>query len=328
MSQFENLAVVILAAGLGTRMKSEFPKVLHEAAGRPLVEHVIRAAQRLKPEKIIVVIGHGANLMRQRLAHTGVEFVEQKQQLGTGHALLQCQESLEGFKGQVMVLNGDGPLLRFESLKAFAGSQADDTGMSLMICEVENPFGLGRIIRLNDGSVSKIVEEKDASPQEKAMKEVNPGIYLFNSQVFKLAQKLNNQNAAGEYYITDLVDIYIKAGFKVNPFKIADEREVLGVNNRKQLAEIETILRWRIRDQWLLSGVTMIDPASVYIDDEVVLEPDTIIHPNVHLKGKTVIHRGVTIPPNVIIDNSSINTDRLITPFSVIKDLGPEESKA
>jgi len=313
------LAVIILAAGLGTRMKSQFPKVLHEAAGRPLVEHVIRAARTLNPKRIIVVIGHGATLMRAKLAHADVEFVEQTQQLGTGHALLQCQESLKSFKGDVMVLNGDGPLLRAESLQEFAKIQQAHDGMSLMICEVQNPYGLGRIIRQADGSVAKIVEEKDASSEQKAICEVNPGMYIFNEHVFSLAEQLNNHNAAGEYYITDLVDIYLRAGYGVKPFKVADEREVLGVNNRKQLAEIDTILRWRIRDKWLLAGVTMIDPATVYIDDEVVLEPDTLLNPNVYLKGKTIIRTGVTIPPNVIIEHGHITPDTVVKPFSHIQ---------
>ncbi len=240
------LAVVVLAAGQGTRMKSDLPKVLHEAAGRPLVEHVLRAVYPLGPERVVVVTGYKAEEVEAKLAGESVQFARQTQQLGTGHALLQTKEVLEDFDGAVMVLNGDGPLLKTETLKRLAQTQGDSgAGMTLVTCEVNDPTGLGRIIRKADGSVAKIVEEKDATEEERHVREINPGIYIFNRDVFSVAAGLSNDNAAGEYYITDLVDLYLRAGHAVQAVKIEDETEILAVNDREQLAAVERILQAR-----------------------------------------------------------------------------------
>lgn len=240
------LGVVILAAGQGTRMKSELPKVLHEAAGHALVEHVIRAVRPLEPERIVVVTGYKAEEVEARLSGEPVQFARQREQLGTGHALLQAQEALSGFEGSLLVLNGDGPLLKTETLRTLVQTHQDSgAGMTLLTCDVSDPTGLGRIIRREDGSVAKIVEEKDAADAELQIREINPGIYIFNEEVFQLAGKLSNDNAAGEYYITDLVDIYLSAGRGVQAVKTADETEVLGVNDREQLATAERILQAR-----------------------------------------------------------------------------------
>ncbi len=314
------LAVVILAAGMGTRMKSKLPKPLHKAAGRPLVEHVIRASQKLEPERIIVIIGHGAEVARETLSHLPVDFVMQTEQLGTGHALLSCQEALKDFSGNVMVLNGDGPLLRHETLSDLTTTQNDSgAGMSMLICNLEDPYGYGRIVRSADGSVAKIVEHKDATDEERAITEVNPGIYIFDANVFELGQQINNDNASGEYYITDLVDIYIRAGKSVQPVLVDDPNELMGVNDRRQLADIDGILRQRVRDEWMVSGVTMIDPHSIYIDDTAIIENDVVIHPNVWIKGNSVVRAGVEIPPNVVIEDADVGLDMKLEPFTTVK---------
>jgi len=302
---------------MGTRMKSKLPKPLHKAAGRPLVEHVIRASQKLEPERIVVIIGHGAEVARETLAHLPVDFVLQTEQLGTGHALLSCQEALSGFSGNVMVLNGDGPLLREETLSGLVNTQNETAaGMSMLICNMDDPFGYGRIIRNDAGSVAKIVEQKDASEAERAITEVNPGIYIFDHTVFEMGQQINNNNASGEYYITDLVDIYIRAGKTVQPVLVEDTNEVLGVNDRRQLADVDAILRARVRDGWMVSGVTMVDPESIYIDDTATIENDVVINANVWIKGTTVVRAGVEIPPNVVLEDVDVGADMRLEPFT------------
>ena len=238
-------AVVILAAGQGTRMRSPLPKVLHEAAGKPLLEHVLLAVAPLGPEHTVVVVGHRAEDVEARFQDYPVTFVRQDFSLGygTGLALRQTQGALSGFAGDLLVLNGDGPLVKTETLRALVRAQAEQAeGMTLLTCVVRDPYGLGRIVRKGDGSVARIVEEKDATPAEKALREINPGLYVFDHHVFELAAQLRNDNTAGEYYITDLVDLYLKAGYRVQGFVGDDETEVLGVNDREQLALVERIL--------------------------------------------------------------------------------------
>jgi len=211
------LAVVILAAGEGTRMKSAVHKVLHEAAGRPLLEHVLRAVAPLKPERTVVVVGHGAQAVRTRFKDAGVGFVTQDfgSGYGTGHALMQTEAAMRGFSGDLLVLNGDGPLLTTATLERLREVHAGRSGMTLLTCHVESPTGLGRIVRDAAGGVAKIVEEKDASDEERRLREINPGIYLFDERVYELARGLRNDNRAGEYYITDLPGLYLAAGLEV-----------------------------------------------------------------------------------------------------------------
>ncbi len=227
-------------------MKSDLPKVLHKAAGHSLVEHVIKAVTPLEPEHIVVVTGYKAEEVEAELADEPIKFARQTEQLGTGHALLQTKEVLQGFGGAVMVLNGDGPLLKTETLEKLARTQQDSgAGMTLVTCDVSDPQGLGRIIRKEDGSVAKIVEEKDATDEERRVNEINPGIYIFDKSVLEIAEGLSNDNAAGEYYITDLVDLYLQAGRSVQAVVAEDETEILAVNDREQLAAVERILQAR-----------------------------------------------------------------------------------
>lgn len=238
------LAVVILAAGQGTRMRSPLPKALHEAAGKPLLEHVLLAVAPLKPERTVVIVGHQAEAVEARFKDLPVTFVRQDFNLGygTGMALRGAQGALSGFEGDLLVLNGDGPLIKTETLRTLVNTQAGHTGMTLLTCAVRDPSGMGRIVRNADGSVARIVEEKDATPPEKAIREVNPGLYVFDRQVFDMAAQLRSDNAAGEFYVTDLVAIYLRAGRQVRAVLSDDETEVLGVNDREQLAHAERIL--------------------------------------------------------------------------------------
>lgn len=323
MTQFSkpasDLAIVILAAGKGTRMKSRLPKMLHKTAGRPMVEQVVRTAQALKPHKIVVIVGVGQADVRAALADYEVEFAVQEEQLGTGHAFMQAHEALKDFQGVSMCLNSDGPLLKADTLKAMWQKQVDSgAGMAVITCNVANPTGLGRIVRDEAGNVLRIVEHKDANEAERAITEVNTGYFSFDSNVFAYSQELSDDNAGGEYYITDLLAIYRQQGQSVAPYEVEDEREVLGVNNRLQLAQVDMILRQRIREQWLLAGVTMIDPESIYIDDTVTIENDVIIYPNVHLQGATVVRSGVVIPPNVVIRDTEVTLEMTLQPFTSV----------
>ncbi len=312
-----SFSVVILAAGMGTRMKSKLPKVLHEAAGRPLVEHVVRSVQPLHPEKIILVIGNGAEHVRARMQQHPVEFVLQEKQLGTGHALLQTQDALKNMQGDVMVLNGDGPLLKTETLARLLESQQDQTGMTLITCHVSNPTGLGRIIRDKAGDIISITEEKDTTAEQKKITEINPGIYIFDKTVFEKAKHLGNNNKAGEYYITDLPAHYLGAGSSVRSVLVSDETEVLGVNDRKHLSQIDKILQDRIRDKWLVAGVTMTSPETNFIDDTVEIGQDVVLEPGVILKGKTVVGEGARIGAYSYLTNVTVVAYEVIAPHTV-----------
>lgn len=313
-------ATVIFAAGLGTRMKSKFPKVLHEAAGRPLVEQVIRAVLPLKPEKIVVVIGHGAELVKEKLSAYELTFVHQKEQLGTGHALMTAEEGLKDFEGDVLVLNGDGPLLRTETLEQLVATQADKPGMTVATCKFSNPYGMGRIIRSSEGKLEAIIEEKDASPEQRKITEVNPGLYVFDSTVFAKTKRLTNNNKGGEYYVTDVPLLYLQDGQEVRTYFVEDEEEVLGVNDRKHLAHIDGILQNRIRDRWLLSGVTMTSPETTFIDDTVEIARDVVLEPGVILKGNTTVAESARIGAYSYLSDCTVGESATVGPHSVAKD--------
>ena len=311
------LAVVVLAAGMGTRMKSTTPKMLHEAAGRPLLEHVLRAVQPLNPERVVVVVGHGSSAVKERMKAYDPVFVTQERQLGTGHALLQAKEALQDFVGDVLVLNGDGPLIKTETLQDLVAKQRGGRGMTLVTCRVGDPTGLGRIVRNAGGKVFKIIEEKDATPDEKHISEVNPGLYIFDATVFDKAVGLSSDNAAGEYYITDLPSLYLQAGDDVNTLTVADETEVLGVNDRRHLANIERILRDRVRDRWLTAGVTMTSPETTFIDDTVFLGPDVVLGPGVVLTGETHVGEGARVGAYACLENCTVEAGARVAPHTV-----------
>lgn len=304
-------------------MRSSLPKVLHQVAGRSLLEHVLRAAAPLKADKTVVVVGHGSSQVKEWFAGAAVEFVEQLEQLGTGHALLQTQGALQGFSGSLLVLNGDMPLITSASLQALMKAKRDtQAGMALVTCEVDEASGLGRVIREADGRVVRIVEDKDASESEKRVREINPGVYLFDEMVFELAQQLGNDNAAGEYYITDLIDLYMQAGKRVQAVK--DDYglgQQVGVNTREQLAVADRILRDRVRQRWLEAGVSMVAPEQIFIDDTVVLEPDVTLYPGVWLTGETSVGEGASIGPYSYLHNCTVSKRVRVAPHTVREDV-------
>jgi len=313
------LAVVVMAAGQGTRMKSKLPKALHRAAGRSLLEHVLRATAPLNPEHTVIIIGYGAEQVKEDVKNYDVSFVLQDfdEGYGTGMALKQAERALPGFVGNVMALNGDGPLLKTETLAQLVAEQGGQDGMTLVTCLVDEPTGMGRIIRDATGNVDNIVEEKEATPDQKHIKETNPGIYLFDATVFDKARRLSKDNAAGEYYITDLPRIYLQEGSPVRGMRVEDETEVLSVNDRKHLTSIERILRERIRDTWLAAGVTMISPETTFIDDTVFIEPDVVLEPGVILKGETRIGEGATVGAYAYLQDAQIAEGEVVPPHTV-----------
>lgn len=295
--------------------------MLHEAAGAPLLEHVLRAVEPLTPAKVVVVIGHGAEQYRQRFAEHSrrgaVEFAEQREQLGTGHALLQARHALTGTPGSVVVLNGDGPLVRSETIAALIAARGSGPGMALVTCEVSDPDGLGRIVRDAAGAVVGIVEHKDAGAEQLALREINPGIYAFDDDVFDLCTKLSNDNAAGEYYITELLELYLRAGRPVAALKIEDEEEVLAVNDREELARVDRALRDRVRRHWLLAGVTMIAPEQVFLDHDVELGRDVVLHPGVHLLDGTTVGDGAIVGPGAVLSGCRVRPGSRVAPLLV-----------
>ncbi len=312
------LAVVVLAAGEGKRMNSRLHKVLHEAAGRPLLEHILRAVAPLNPTRTVVVVGYSGDEVRERFAGRGLTFVTQdfSTGYGTGHALRESATALEGFTGNVLVLNGDGPLLTSATLLALVNTLGNESGMALLTCTTADPTGLGRIVRNGNGELSAIVEEKDATQAERALNEINPGVYLFDSDVFRRATLLRNDNAANEYYITDLPKAYLADGYPVRTL-LADERELLGVNDRAQLATAERILRQRVTDHWLKAGVTMLDPNTTYIDDGVALGRDCVLEQGVVLRGSSRVGEGARIGAYSVLTDAAVPAGAVIPPHTV-----------
>ena len=311
---------VILAAGAGTRMKSELPKVLHEVCGRPMVSHVISQAKKAGAETIIAVIGHGAEQVKEGLKEEEILFALQEKQLGTGHAVMQAADRIPD-EGDVFVLYGDTPLITSETLAEFAAYHSgSNNAVTVLTAIFDNPFGYGRIIRGEDGNLQKIVEQKDADETEKAVKEVNAGMYCFNGAFLREnLPKLSNQNAQNEYYITDLIGMAVESGAGAGAFAVNNPDEIMGVNNRIQLSEASRVMRRRIAERHMTAGVTIVDPESVYIEEDVVIGNDTEIWPGAELKGRTIIGNGCVIGRDTIIEDSTIG-DRTDILKSVIKE--------
>lgn len=303
----QNLAAVILAAGKGTRMQSECPKVLHPIAGKPLAAYPLGLAQELGCTATVMIVGHEAERVRQAFSGYDVVFVEQQQQLGTGHAFQMAQPALADFRGTILLLCGDVPLLRRQTLEKMlhehAAALAD---VSVLTTVVEHPYGYGRVVRDGD-DVACIVEEKDASSAQREIKEINTGIYAFAAPLaFELLQQLSNDNAQGEYYLTDIIALARQRGGKVLAVAMDDASEAMGINDRVQLAQAGKILRHRINDAHMVAGVTLVDPQTTYIDDAVIIGADTTIHPGAHVRGKTVIGKNCIIETGVVIDSCTV----------------------
>jgi len=315
------LHIVLLAAGKGTRMKSAIPKVLHAACGLPLIEHVLRAAAPLSPETVVVVVGHEAELVTARLAsRSSTTFAVQEPQLGTGHALLQAEPALSGKCGTVVVLSGDVPLLRPETLDRLVQTHlAQRAAATVLTATVTDPTGYGRIVR-TDGRIAAIVEHRDASPDVRAITEVNSAIYAFDlAPLFESLRGIGSANAQGEYYLPDLVRMYRERGLPVETVLLDDPTEVMGVNTRRELAYVAARLRDRKNDELMAAGVTIIDPDTTWIEPDVTVGPDTILHPGVYLQGRTTVGGACELHSNVRVVDSVIDDDVFVNSFCLIE---------
>lgn len=303
------LKAVILAAGKGTRMRSKLPKVLHKVGGKPMLQHVLDAADAAGAAEKIVIVGHEAELVEAMVGEQG-KIVLQAEQLGTGHAVMQTQDALADFKGTVMILCGDTPLLDGAELKKFYEAHVQSgAAATVLTAHMDNPFGYGRIVRDAEGNVQGIVEEKDADAQQKLIKEVNTGIYCLECPLmFEVLSTLTCDNAQGEYYLTDVLTKLNAAGRKVGGVVTEDSDMVMGINSRRQLAEAESVMRERILGKLMDAGVTIMDPASTFIESSVKIGRDTIIYPFTWLEGTTEIGEDCEIGPNVRFTNVKIGS--------------------
>jgi len=316
------LHIVILAAGKGTRMKSELPKVLHPIAGQPLIDRVLDTAQALNPSTMTLVVGHSADKVRTHLAgRPGLAFAVQEPQLGTGHALLQTEPILRGRSGIVILLSGDVPLLRADSLQGLVEThKAAGAAATVLTAKLERPYGYGRIVRTN-GRISRIVEERDATPSQREIKEINSGIYAFDLEpLFDALSAINAENSQGEYYLPDLIGIYRRQKRGVATFTIAHAAEIRGINSRTELPEVSKMVRQQKNEELMAAGVTLIDPDTTYIDSDVEIGPDTVIHPFVFIEQGTTIGAACEIHAGSRVVNSKVGDRVLIRNHSVIAD--------
>ncbi len=299
---------LILAAGKGVRMQSDLPKVLHLLMGRPLVWYVVEAARQATGERPAVVVGYGADQVRQALGDA-VDYVLQEEQLGTGHAVLQAKSLLDEQADQVLVVLGDMPLLSAESLRKVCEMQSSHTGpITLMTIVQENARGFGRIVRGAGGGVAAIVEEAQADAEQLRITELNPSIYCFDGKWLWQALRRIPLSPKGEYSLTDLVGLAVAEGLPVQAVRAEDAAEAIGINNRVHLAEATALLRQRINTRWMLAGVTLIDPQTTYIEPEVQIGTNTVIWPNTYLHGATQIGANSTIGPNSMLHSSQIGS--------------------
>jgi len=318
------VAVAVLAAGRGTRMKSDLPKVLHQMGGRSLAEWVLSSVADLEPVRRLIIVGYRAELVTDALTKVQVnqslpplEFVEQTEQLGTGHAVQQLLPHLHGFEGDLLILNGDVPLLRSETLQLLLKTHRENNSpATILTAHLPDPKGYGRVFCNGQNILQQIVEDRDCSPAQKQNRRINAGVYCFRwKDLAEVLPKLTAENDQNEYYLTDAVN-YLNP---VTVFDVDDYQEILGINDRKQLADAYTILQTRIKDRWMRAGVTLIDPDSITIDDSVQLEPDVVIEPQTHLRGQTVIGAGSRIGPGSLIENSQIDKQVTVL-YSVVSD--------
>jgi bifunctional UDP-N-acetylglucosamine pyrophosphorylase/glucosamine-1-phosphate N-acetyltransferase len=327
---------VVLAAGQGKRMKSALYKVLHPVCGKPMVSHVLDTVKKASCERVVVIVGHGADAVKAHLGDAA-EYVLQAEQLGTGHAVLQAKALLGGENGVTLVICGDTPLITPETAEAmFAQHSRDQAAATVLTARMENPHGYGRIVRGSDGSVERIVEQKDCTPEEADIREVNTGTYCFDNRLlFEALEQVTNQNAQGEYYLTDVIGILAAKGRRISAFMLEDPSEAVGVNDRAALAEADRLMRQRINRRHLLNGVTLIDPEHTYIDADVVIGQDTVIYPNTYLRGSTQIGSDCVIGPSAdltdtvvgrgtvlrytVADKAEIGEEGIIGPFAYLR---------
>ncbi len=317
----QGFSILVLAAGKATRFKSEHSKMLHRLAGRPLGEYVLRTAQTAGPERTYMVIGHEAEEVRKAYERPGLTLIEQREQLGTGHALIVARPELERCPSStLLVLVGDAPLLRPETLRALIGAHAKTSAAATVLTtRLESPRAYGRVVRAGGNRIRAIIEEKVATPAQRRIREVSSGILCFSRQkLLEHLHELSPENAQKEYLLTDLVEIFNRRRLKVMAFPVADAREVLGVNDRVELAELEKILRVRKADALARDGVTIKNPEATYIDDEVQVGPDSVIEPGVSLLGRTRVGRGCVLWPYSTIVDSVLGDRVTVRSFCVI----------
>ncbi|WP_392455140.1 bifunctional UDP-N-acetylglucosamine diphosphorylase/glucosamine-1-phosphate N-acetyltransferase GlmU [Chryseomicrobium aureum] len=315
-----NLFAVVLAAGKGTRMKSSLYKVLHPVCGKPMVDHVVGNMEKLGASEIVSVVGHGAEMVKETLGDRST-YVVQEEQLGTAHAVHQAEQVLDGREGTTIVICGDTPLITPETIQQLmethkeAGAKA-----TILTAIVEDPTGYGRILRGQDDLVTGIVEQKDATPDQQKVQEINSGTYCFDNQaLFEALKKVDNNNSQGEYYLTDVISILKEQGEAIAAFAAADADELLGVNDRVALSQAESYMRNRLALHHMREGVTIIDPASTYIGADVVIGSDTVLLPGTMLEGNTVIGEKSTIGPNTHLKNAHIGNETTVH-SSVVMD--------
>ena len=319
------LHAVVLAAGKGTRLRSDLAKVLHQVSGLPLIEHVIRSINRITATSTTLIVGHQADEVIRTLRNMGrldVHLVRQVPQLGTGHALLQAESVLTGETGTVLLLSGDVPLLRPDTIRRLLDvHEAAAAAMTILTGSVADPSGYGRIARGPSGDVIRIVEDRDATAEQREITEINSGIYAFDLDgLFDALRKVGTANAQREYYLPDLVELFRAQGRTVASLAVDDPSEILGINTRAELAVVGAIMRRQKTDELMATGVTVVDPASTYVDPDVRVGPDTIIRPGVYLEGGTRIGARCTIHSGVRIVNSEIGDDVEVRNFCVIVD--------
>lgn len=311
---------MILAAGLGTRMKSRRAKVLHRAGGKALVQHVVDTALQLtSAERIFVVVGHQAEEVRRAVTVPGVGFIEQTEQKGTGHAVLVGRDALAGLDGYLMILYGDSPLLRASTLQRLIDQARGDAAGVLMSAQMSDPTGYGRVIRDSHGRVAAIVEQKAATPEQLAVREANMGIYCYRADLFwKHIGEIRPDNPAKEYYLTDMVEILNRAGHYVEAMQIDDSGEALGINNRLELAEADRLMRTAKVRELMLAGVTIEKPETVTIDSDVEIGIDTVVEPFAQILGKSTIGENCRVGACAIVQDSDIADEVEIGAFTIV----------
>ncbi len=313
----DSLAIAILAAGKGTRMRSSLPKVLHRLSGLTLVENVIASTSLVNPTRKIAIIGYAGEQVKSALSTIdGLEFVEQTEQLGTGHAVQQVIPALEGFEGNLLVLNGDVPLLRPETIEQMLKVHNENgNAATILTAQMDDPTGYGRVFCDDNLIVEEIIEHRDCTEAQRGNNRTNAGIYCFNwAALMTILPNLKSDNDQNEYYLTDVIkDLSPVMAMDVSP------SEVVGINNRKQLSEAETVMQKRIKDELLLSGVTLINADSITIDSTVTVEPDVILEPQTNLRGNSVIKAGCRIGPGALVENSTIGENTTLV-HSVVSD--------
>jgi bifunctional UDP-N-acetylglucosamine pyrophosphorylase / glucosamine-1-phosphate N-acetyltransferase len=315
-----SIAAVVLAAGIGKRMNSSVPKVLHPVLGKPMLDYVLTAVRGVSPAKIVVVLGRGRDDVKKSVDAKGVAFVEQKVQLGTGHAANCARKVLSGFKGDILVLNGDFPLITSSSLKSLIKKhKSENADVTILTARLENPFGYGRVLRNIKGAIERIVEEKDASPEERKIKEINSGTYYVKSGfLWEALNGIGSRNRQKEYYLTDIIGIAANKSRKIAVVVARDSGEAMGVNDRAELSQVEALLRKRVNRSLMRSGVTIIDPSNTYISPDVKIGVDAVIYPNTYIYGRTVLGRNSSIGPGVWIEDSVLGCNVTVKMSSYI----------